>query len=170
MPIIDERAIAEVKVSKDTTKPIDPAPAPQAAPMKAIEPQGAMSLPDQFGMVKLEEQDERELRQQGNYQVLLQKRLGRRVQLPPLSDPSVVRVYARQQKPNADALRRGLAETIYWHPVLVMPDGKADVTFDLPDAATRFQVLILSNTFDGRLGTNRFEFRCDGKGQELRAK
>jgi len=167
VPVIDERAIAEVAGSKDENKVDDPAPAPQP-PKEAIERLVARQAPDPIEFRKAD--GEREMRQQGNYQALLQKHLGRRVLLPPLSDPSVVRVYAWQQKPNANAVRRDLAETVYWHPVLVMPAGKADVTFDLPDSATRFQVLILSNTFDGRLGTNRLEFTSNGKGRELRAK
>src|SRR5262249_19557018 len=82
-------------------------------------------------------------------------RLGRRVQLPAVDDPCVVREYAHQHKRPEG--RRDLVDTVYWHPVLVMPDGKADVKFDLPDTVTTFQVLVHSNTFDGRLGTNRLE-------------
>jgi hypothetical protein len=167
VPIIDERAIAEVKGSTDTTRLANPAPAPP--PQKEnVERLGVRVGLDPVAMPKLAA--ESELRQQGNYQALLQRQLGRRVLLPPLSDPTVVRVYARQKDVNADGVRRDLGETIYWHPVLVMPDGKADVTFDLPDSATRFQVLILSNTFDGRLGTNRLEFTCPTQVPELRAK
>ena len=38
-----------------------------------------------------------------------------------------------------------------------MPDGKAEVTFDLSDSVTRFEVLVLSHTLDGRLGSNSVE-------------
>src|SRR5262249_12993532 len=110
-----------------------------------------------FLMQQNDPQEDRKLRQQGNYQALLLKNLGRRVQLPPVHDSCVVREYAHQHKPQPDALERDLSETIYWHPVLVMPDGKAQVKFDLSDAVTRFQVLVYSHTFDGRLGTNRTE-------------
>jgi hypothetical protein len=102
-------------------------------------------------------QEDRLLRQQGNYQALLLKRLGRRVQLPPVHDPCVVREYAHQHKPQPDAQERDLSETVYWHPVVVMPDGKAHIKFDLPDSVTRFQVLVQSHTFDGRLGANHIE-------------
>ena len=102
-------------------------------------------------------QEDRKLRQEGNYQALLLRNLGRRVQLPPVHDSCVVREYAHQHKPQPDALGRDLSETIYWHPVLVMADGKAQVKFDLSDSVTRFQVLVHSHTFDGRLGTNRVE-------------
>ncbi len=101
--------------------------------------------------------DERALRQQGNYQLLLERQIGRRVQLPPAHDPCVVREYAHQHQPGKDAVRRDFAETVYWHPVLVMADGKAQVKFDLADSVTRYEVLVLSNTFDGRLGANRAE-------------
>jgi hypothetical protein len=98
--------------------------------------------------------EERRLRQQGQYQALLLKQVGRRVQMPAVNDPSVVRVYAHRRAPRVGAAPADHTATIYWHPVLVMPDGKAEVKFDLTDAG-RFQVLIHSHTFDGRLGTNR---------------
>ena len=85
-------------------------------------------------------------RQQGNYQALLQKQLGRRVQLPPVNDPSIVREYAHQHRPAKDDARRDFTETLYWHPVLPLADGKAQITFDLSDAVTRFQVLVLSHS------------------------
>ena len=101
---------------------------------------------------------DRLLRQQGNYQAIVQKQLGRRVQLPAVRDPSVVREYAYQHKARPkNEIRRDFAETIYWHPVLALPDGQASVKFDLSDSVTRFQVLVLSHTADGRLGANRIE-------------
>ena len=48
-----------------------------------------------------------------------------------------------------------ISPTLYWHPALVMPDGKALVTFDLADSITRYEVLVVSHTYDGRLGANR---------------
>lgn len=101
------------------------------------------------------DEEERFLRQQGQYQAILLRNLGRRVQLPPANDPSVVRVYAHRHQPAKDEVRRDFAETLYWHPVLVMPDGKAQVQFDLSEAITQFEVHVLSHTFDGRLGANR---------------
>ena len=100
---------------------------------------------------------DRQLRQQGDYQTLLLRNLGRRVQLPPVHDPSVVREYAHQHEAANDNVRRDFTETIYWHPVLVLEDGKAQVQFDLSDSVTRYQVLALTHTLDGRLGANRFE-------------
>ena len=102
-----------------------------------------------------EAQNERLLRQQGNYQALLEKKLGRRVQLPAVNQPCVVREYAHHHKPAQEDGGRDFADTVYWHPVLVLPDGKAEVAFELLDAVSRYEVLVLSHTFDGRLGANR---------------
>src|SRR5205823_1960518 len=98
---------------------------------------------------------ERLLREQGNYQAILQNKLGRRVQLPAVNDPCVVREYAHQHRTSKDDARRDLAETVCWQPVLVLPDGTGQVKFDLSDAVTRYEVIVLSNTFDGRVGANR---------------
>ena len=111
----------------------------------------------QFGPMgrHLEPPTERTLRQQGNYRRFVEKRLGRRVQLPPVNNPCVVREYAHRRQPHKDD--RDFAETLYWHPVLVLRDGKAQITFDLSDSVTRYEVLVLSHTIDGRLGANRAE-------------
>lgn len=95
-------------------------------------------------------QEDRLLRRQGNYQAILLKQLGRRVQLPAVNDPCLVREYAHRR---ADAG----AETIYWHPALVMPDGKTQVAFDLADAIRQFDVLVQAHGLDGRLGADRIE-------------
>jgi hypothetical protein len=65
----------------------------------------------------------------------------------------LVREYAHEHGPGASALRSDFAETLYWHPALVLPDGKADVAFDLSDSATSFQALVFAHTLDGRLGS-----------------
>ncbi len=65
----------------------------------------------------------------------------------------VVREYAHLRNEAADqGLRRDFAETICWRPVLVLPDGKAVVSFDLSDSVTTFQVIAYAHTLDGRLG------------------
>ena len=52
-----------------------------------------------------------------------------------------------------DGLRHDFAETVYWHPALVLPqDGKATVSFSLSDSVTSFQVTAFAHTLDGRLG------------------
>src|SRR5262249_40561939 len=44
-------------------------------------------------------------------------------------------------------------ETVYWHPVLVLPEtGKATVEFQLSDDIARYQVLVAGHTLDGRIG------------------
>lgn len=97
-------------------------------------------------------------RRQGDYHTAVMRRLGRRVQVPAVNDPCIVREYAHRHTPSPDGLRRDFTETLYWHPVLVLADGKADVKFDLNDAVTRFDVIVLTHTLDGRLGSNRTEF------------
>ena len=49
--------------------------------------------------------------------------------------------------------RRDFTDTVYWHPALVLADGTVDVHFQLGDAVTRYQVLVLGHAADGRLGT-----------------
>ncbi len=67
--------------------------------------------------------------------------------------PMVVREYAHERGAEGSSeLRTDFAETLYWHPVLVLPDGKADVSFDLCDSATTFQATAYAHTLDGRLG------------------
>jgi hypothetical protein len=60
--------------------------------------------------------------------------------------PMVVRQYAR---PRSAAPEAG---TVFWHPVLPLPVGKAQVSFDLPDAAGAYHVTVFAHTPDGRLG------------------
>ena len=59
------------------------------------------------------------------------------------------------------ALRSDFSETLYWHPVLVLPDGKGEVSFELCDSVTTFQVTAFAHTLDGRLGaaTRKIESR-----------
>ncbi len=125
-------------------------PGPQALAI----PAPMLPAPGGFG----EPPDEVMLRHQGDYHAAVIARLGRRVQLPPVNDPCVVREYAHRHAPSPDGIRRDFTETLYWHPVLVMPDGQAEVTFDLNDAITRFDVVVLTHTLDGRIGAHRAEF------------
>src|SRR5438067_5837617 len=71
---------------------------------------------------------------------------------PPLPGPFIVREYAHIHTSGENQARSDFAETLYWHPVLVLPDGKAEVGFDLCDSVTTFQVLAAGHTLDGRLG------------------
>jgi hypothetical protein len=73
--------------------------------------------------------------------------------VPPLPPVFVIREYAHSRSHGAEAdLRNDWTETVYWHPVLVLPDGKADVQFDLSDSVTTFQVTAFAHSLDGRLG------------------
>ena len=72
---------------------------------------------------------------------------------PPPAVKMVVREYAHEHMPSATPeLRTDFAETLCWRPVLVLPNGKADVSFDLCDSATTFQAIAFAHTLDGRLG------------------
>ncbi len=67
--------------------------------------------------------------------------------------PFVVREYAHRYQPARDNVRTDFAETLYWHPVLVLTGGKAEATFYLCDSVTTFQILACAHTVDGRLGS-----------------
>src|SRR5205085_5025059 len=77
--------------------------------------------------------------------------------LPPL----VVREYSHHHPTPVGNVRADFTETVCWHPVLVLPDGKADVSFELCDSVTSFEVTAFAHTLDGRLGaaTKRIESR-----------
>jgi hypothetical protein len=64
----------------------------------------------------------------------------------------IVREYAHQHVRAEDNTRSDFAETVFWHPVLVLANGQAEASFDLPDSVTTFQVLVAGHTLDGRLG------------------
>jgi hypothetical protein len=72
---------------------------------------------------------------------------------PPPNLPFVVREYAHQRDPALGEVRSDFTETVYWHPVLVLPDGgKTTVEFQLSDDIARYQVLVAGHTTDGRIG------------------
>ncbi len=54
-------------------------------------------------------------------------------------------------------VRTDFSETLYWHPALLLENGKGEVAFDLSDAGTRFQVVVFGHTADGRLGATSSE-------------
>ena len=94
---------------------------------------------------------------QGNYQDLLRRRLNRVVKVPSTTDPFLVREYAHVRQPHPEGVRTDFTETLYWNPALVLRKGNAEVSFDLSDANTRFQVLVFGHTLDGRLGAATFD-------------
>lgn len=72
---------------------------------------------------------------------------------PPESMPFVVREYAHQRDPALNDVRSDFTETVYWHPVLVLPGtGRATVEFQLSDDIARYRVLVAGHTLDGRIG------------------
>ncbi len=72
----------------------------------------------------------------------------------PMAWPAMpVRVFAHARASGPAEVRYDFAETLYWHPVLVLPGGKADVSFDLCDSLGAFEVTAFAHTLDGRLGS-----------------
>lgn len=67
--------------------------------------------------------------------------------------PLVVRQYAYRHSESANDDRADFAETLYWHPALLIPSQGRSVAFDLSDSVTRYQVLAAGHTLDGRLGS-----------------
>lgn len=73
--------------------------------------------------------------------------------------PTMIREFAHQHRTGEDPyLRSDFTETVYWHPALVMSDGKVEATFELCDSITTFQVVAVGHTTDGRLGQVSSEF------------
>jgi hypothetical protein len=67
--------------------------------------------------------------------------------------PLVIREYAHVRPPVTSGPRNDFTETLYWHPMLLLPDGKGDVSFNLCDSVTSFEVTVYAHTTDGRLGS-----------------
>jgi len=71
----------------------------------------------------------------------------------PVITPFVVREYAHQRDPALGEVRSDFTETVYWHPVLVLPEnGKTTIEFQLSDDIARYEVLVAGHTLDGRIG------------------
>jgi hypothetical protein len=63
-----------------------------------------------------------------------------------------VREYKYEKTGDAN-VRDDFTETVYWHPVLVIPDsGSTQIQFALSDSIARYQVLVAGHTLDGRIG------------------
>jgi hypothetical protein len=98
-----------------------------------------------------------QMARQFHYAEVLRKNMardGKDKDMKPLVDiPLVVREYAHIRPTNVSpTLRSDFAETLCWHPVLVLPNGKASLSFDMCDSVTSFQVTAFAHTLDGRLG------------------
>lgn len=73
--------------------------------------------------------------------------------VPPAPQPFIVREFAHKHAASASGDRADFAETVFWSPVLVLPQDGGTVHFDLGDDVTRYQVLVVAHTLDGRLGS-----------------
>jgi hypothetical protein len=72
--------------------------------------------------------------------------------------PFIVREYAHQNTSDRTGTRADFTEVVYWHPVLVLPNGDATVSFDLSDSISSFRALAYVHTTDGRLGAAELVF------------
>ncbi len=66
--------------------------------------------------------------------------------------PFVVREYSHKNARGSESIRADFTETVYWHPVLVLPDGRAVIDFELSDSVTTYELVAYGYTLDGRLG------------------
>lgn len=79
--------------------------------------------------------------------------MAKRAEARSIPSPAMpVRVFAHQRASGPAEERHDFAETLYWHPVLVLPGGKTEVSFDLCDSLGAFEVTAFAHTLDGRLG------------------
>lgn len=67
--------------------------------------------------------------------------------------PLVIREYSYRHSGAGKDSGIPRSETAYWHPALVMPNGRATVSFELPDHGTEYQIIGQAHSLDGRLGT-----------------
>ncbi len=136
-----------------------------AGPMAAMPLPAEIPAPPGFG-IHLEAQRRQDqkmnknLRDRAEFEQLAQREL---LGIDVIETPAtvVLREYAHQHPTRTkeqEGIRSDFAETVYWHPALVFPDGKVDVDFDLSESTTQFQVRVLAHSLDGRLGTKTFEF------------
>ncbi|HEY7158979.1 MAG TPA: alpha-2-macroglobulin family protein, partial [Gemmataceae bacterium] len=102
---------------------------PMMAP--AAGPQAGLALPFRFG-IEAKEQAKR----------------------PQIAWPAMpVREYRHLRASGSLESRSDFAETLYWHPALVLDGGKAEISFDLCDSLGAFEVTAFAHTLDGRLGS-----------------
>ncbi len=99
-------------------------------------------------------QPESRIRAEGDFARLAQRRLGGYLNTTRFipTRPFLVREYAHTHQTDEDNTRRDFTQTLYWHPVLVAKDGKAEFSFDLSDSITTFQVKVWGHSLNGRLG------------------
>lgn len=75
---------------------------------------------------------------------------------PEPSVPLFVREYAHVHQKSQDDLRSDFAETVFWHPVLVLNEtGSTKVSFDLSDDIAKYQVIVAGHTMQGHIGASK---------------
>jgi hypothetical protein len=86
------------------------------------------------------------------------------------TEPLIMRQYAFHRSVGQRDNRGSVAETLFWHPALVVPKEGAEIAFDLSDSVTRYQILAAGHTLDGRVGsvTTHIEARAPANAGEVR--
>src|SRR5207249_818016 len=80
-------------------------------------------------------------RARGGMRPALERMPGLQAATPPPPPPLVVREFAHVRPTTSPAdVRSDFIDTVYWHPALVLPGGKAEASFDLCDSVTTYQV------------------------------
>ncbi len=64
--------------------------------------------------------------------------------------PLFYRSYAYTRRPALS--KPDSTDTVYWHPVLILPQGRASFSYDMGDATTTYQATAQVHTLDGRFG------------------
>jgi hypothetical protein len=76
--------------------------------------------------------------------------------------PSFVREFAFRPAREDNPLRDDFAETVYWHPALVLPNdkGEATIKFSLAGDIAKYQVIIAGHTLDGWIGATTMQLEA----------
>jgi hypothetical protein len=140
--------IADMKLDEDGQQPPMPKPSPDKAqpgpllaPVKPIVPQpkNENAPPPAAKQDQLAPTDHRNL-------------LPRLPVPSPSAPPFVVQEHAYFRGSGENKERFEKPDTLFWHPILVLPDGTAEISFDLGDSVATYQVIVAGQTIDGRLG------------------
>ena len=49
-------------------------------------------------------------------------------------------------------LEKDFTQTVFWHPVLILPKGKAQIEFPWTPGSMGYSITVFGHTLDGRLG------------------
>jgi len=148
----EQRKQIEGYMRKSTTV-IVPPKGPQAAPVIGKEQERKMDPPDDPAIGEMNPKWSIKGPKHAAKDQAEAKEPPKFVRLPgaPAVPWSIVREYAHVRDPRNQS--QDQTETVYWHPVLVLPDtGRATVEFQLSDDVAGYQVLVAGHTIDGRIG------------------